>query len=77
MAVVALNFQPRFCGVCDAKPKLPRDAKRHSHGVQLAAAQGAEVRHPQFWEAMKKHRYVIADTLAGAIAWQFRARFST
>ena len=30
----------------------------------------------QTWEAMKKHMYVIADALAGALAKQFPAKFS-
>ncbi|MCI0452982.1 MAG: hypothetical protein L0Z51_11445 [Candidatus Latescibacteria bacterium] len=30
----------------------------------------------QTWEAMKGHMYVIADTLAGALAKQFPAKFS-
>jgi hypothetical protein len=41
---------------------------------QLKARQYAQ--EAQTWEAMKKHMYVIADALAGAIAKQFPAKFS-
>jgi hypothetical protein len=40
---------------------------------QLKAGQFAE--EARTWEAMKKHMYVIADALAGAIAKQFPAQF--
>jgi len=66
-----------------ANPNLPRDAVRSlivAHGAhhvqqiqQLNAKQYAQ--EAQTWEAMKKHMYVIADTLAGAIAKQFPAKF--
>ena len=67
-----------------ANPNLPRDAVRSlivAHGAhhvqqiqQLHAGQYTQ--EAQTWEAMKKHMYVIADTLAGAIARQFPAKFS-
>lgn len=67
-----------------ANPNLPRDAVRSlfvAHGAhhvqqiqQLKAGQYAQ--EAQTWEAMKKHMYVIADTLASAIAKQFPARFN-
>ena len=41
---------------------------------QLMARQYAQ--EARTWEAMKKHMYVIADALAGALAKQFPAKFS-
>jgi len=67
-----------------ANPNLPFDTLNGlllAHGghhlleiQQLRAKQYAE--EAQTWEAMKKHMYVIADALAGAIAKQFPAKFS-
>jgi hypothetical protein len=67
-----------------ANPNLPFDTLNSlllGHGghhiqeiQQLHAKQYAE--EAQTWEAMKKHMYVIADALAGAIAKQFPAKFS-
>ena len=67
-----------------ANPNLPRDAVRSlfvAHGAhhvqqiqQLSAKQYAQ--EAQTWGAMTKHMYVIADTLAGAIARQFPAKFA-
>lgn len=67
-----------------ANPNLPRDAVRSlfvAHGAhhvqqiqQLSAKQYAQ--EAQTWAAMTKHMYVIADTLAGAIAKQFPAKFA-
>jgi hypothetical protein len=67
-----------------ANPNLPRDAV-----LGLLAAHGGhhvqqiqQLRAKQYdqeaatWEAMKQHMYVIADTLAGALAKQFPAKFS-
>ncbi len=67
-----------------ANPNLPREAVLGllaAHGghhitqiQQLRAKQyDAEA---QTWEAMKSHMYTLADTLAGAIAKQFPAKFS-
>lgn len=66
-----------------ANPNLPFDTLNGlllGHGghhiqeiQQLKARQFAE--EAQTWEAMKKHMYVIADALAGAIAKQFPAKF--
>jgi hypothetical protein len=66
-----------------ANPNLPFDTLNglllaHSgHHIQeiqqLRGKQYAE--EAQTWEAMKKHMYVIADALAGAIAKQFPATF--
>jgi hypothetical protein len=66
-----------------ANPNLPESAVRSlltAHGghhvqqdQQLAAHQLAE--EARTWQAMKDHIYVIADTLAGAIAKQFPDRF--
>ena len=67
-----------------ANPNLPFDTLNGlllAHGghhiqeiQQLRDKQYAE--EAQTWEAMKKHMYVIADALAGAIAKQFPAKFS-
>jgi len=67
-----------------ANPNLPFDTLNGlllAHGGhhvleihQLRGKQYAE--EAQTWEAMKKHMYVIADALAGAIAKQFPAKFS-
>jgi hypothetical protein len=66
-----------------ANPNLPFDTLNGlllAHGghhiqeiQQLKSKQYAE--EAQTWEAMKKHMYVIADALAGAIAKQFPAKF--
>lgn len=66
-----------------ANPNLPFDTLNGlllAHGghhiqeiQQLHSKQYAE--EAQTWEAMKKHIYVIADVLAGAIAKQFPAKF--
>jgi hypothetical protein len=66
-----------------ANPNLPFDTLNGlllGHGghhiqeiQQLKAGQFAE--EARTWEAMKKHMYVIADALAGAIAKQFPAQF--
>lgn len=66
-----------------ANPNLPFDTLNGlllGHGghhiqeiQQLKAGQFAE--EAQTWDAMKKHMYVIADALAGAIAKQFPAQF--
>ena len=66
-----------------ANPNLPFDTLNGlllAHGghhiqeiQQLKNKQYAE--EAQTWEAMKKHMYVIADALAGAIAKQFPAKF--
>ena len=66
-----------------ANPNLPREAV-----LGLLAAHGGhhvtqiqQLRAKQYeaegktWEAMKAHMYTIADTLAGAIAKQFPAKF--
>ena len=66
-----------------ANPNLPRDAVR---GLLLAhgghhVQQIQQLHDKQYakeaatWEAMKVHMYVIADTLASALAKQFPAKF--
>jgi hypothetical protein len=67
-----------------ANPNLPFDTLNGlllAHGghhileiQQLRAKQYAQ--EAETWEAMKKHMYVIADALAGAIAKQFPNKFS-
>lgn len=67
-----------------ANPNLPFDTLNGlllAHGghhiqeiQQLKSKQYAE--EARTWEAMKKHMYVIADALAGAIVKQFPAKFS-
>lgn len=67
-----------------ANPNLPFDTLNGlllAHGghhiqqnQQLKGKQYAQ--EAQTWEAMKKHMYVIADALAGALAKQFPAKFS-
>ena len=67
-----------------ANPNLPRDAVRGlllAHGghhiqqiQQLRDKQYAQ--EAQTWSAMKDHMYVIADTLTGALAKQFPAKFA-
>ena len=72
----------RFLSV--ANPNLPFDTLNGlllAHGghhvqqiQQVRSRQYAE--EAQTWEAMKRHMYVIADALAGAIAKQFPKQFS-
>jgi hypothetical protein len=67
-----------------ANPNLPFDTLNGlllAHGghhiqeiQQLKSKEYAQ--EAQTWEAMKKHMYVIADALAGALAKQFPAKFS-
>ena len=67
-----------------ANPNLPFDTLNGlllAHGghhvqqnQQLKGKQYAQ--EAQTWGAMKKHMYVIADALAGALAKQFPAKFS-
>lgn len=67
-----------------ANPNLPFDTLNGlllAHGghhlqqnQQIKSKQYAQ--EAQTWEAMKRHMYVIADALAGAIAKQFPAKFS-
>lgn len=66
-----------------ANPNLPFDTLNGlllAHGghhiqeiQQLKSKEYAQ--EAQTWEAMKKHMYVIADALAGALAKQFPAKF--
>ena len=67
-----------------ANPNLPFDTL---NGLLLAhgghhVQQNQQIKSKQYaqeaqtWEAMKRHMYVIADALAGAIAKQFPAKFS-
>jgi len=67
-----------------ANPNLPHDAVLGllaAHGGHHVA-QIQQLRAKQYdaeaktWEAMKGHMYTIADTMAGAIAKQFPAKFS-
>jgi hypothetical protein len=72
----------RFLG--GANPNLPFDALNGlllAHGghhvQQIQQVHGQRyAEEAQTWEAMKRHMYVIADVLAGAIARQFPERFS-
>lgn len=66
-----------------ANPNLPADTLRSllmAHGGHHIQ-QIRELRNKQYmqeaqtWEAMKNHMYVIADTLAGALAKQFPDKF--
>ena len=67
-----------------ANPNLPRDsvlgllAAHGGHHVQQIQQLRAKQydQEAETWEAMKGHMYVIADTLAGALAKQFPAKFS-
>jgi len=67
-----------------ANPNLPYDAVNGlllAHGghhvKQIQELKGKKyAEEAQTWEEMKKHMYVIADALAGAIAKQFPAKFS-
>ncbi|MGE5621822.1 MAG: hypothetical protein ACM3WS_01520 [Bacillota bacterium] len=69
--------------LASANPNLPADTLRGllvAHGghhiqqiQQLHAKQYAQ--EAQTWETMKNHMYVIADTLAGALAKQFPDKF--
>ncbi|MGH9783540.1 MAG: hypothetical protein ACRD88_05090 [Terriglobia bacterium] len=67
-----------------ANPNLPFDTLNGlllGHGghhiQQIQQFTGKQyAQEAQTWEAMKKHMYVIADALAGAIAKQFPAKFS-
>jgi hypothetical protein len=67
-----------------ANPNLPRDAVlgllaahggHHVTQIQQLRAKQYEAE-AKTWDAMKAHMYTIADTLAGAIAKQFPAKFS-
>ena len=67
-----------------ANPNLPRDAVlgilvahggHHVQQIQQLKVRNFE-QEAQTWEAMKNHMYTLADTLAGAIARQFPAKFS-
>jgi hypothetical protein len=67
-----------------ANPNLPFDtlnglllAHGGHHVQQIQQVQSKQYAHEaQTWEAMKRHMYVIADALAGAIAKQFPKQFS-
>jgi hypothetical protein len=67
-----------------ANPNLPFDtlnglllAHGGHHVQQIQQVQGKQyAQEAQTWEAMKRHMYVIADALAGAIAKQFPEQFS-
>ena len=67
-----------------ANPNLPFDTLNGlllGHGghhiLEIQQLKGKQyTEEAQTWEAMKKHMYVIADALAGAIAKQFPAKFS-
>ncbi len=67
-----------------ANPNLPFDtlnglllAHGGHHVQQIQQVQSKQyAQETQTWEAMKKHMYVIADALAGAIAKQFPKQFS-
>ena len=67
-----------------ANPNLPFDTLHGlllTHGGHhLQEIQQLRGKHyaqeAETWEAMKKHMYVIADALAGAIAKQFPGKFS-
>jgi hypothetical protein len=67
-----------------ANPNLPFDtlnglllAHGGHHVQQIEQVQSKQyVAEAQTWEAMKRHMYVIADALAGALAKQFPKQFS-
>jgi hypothetical protein len=67
-----------------ANPNLPFDtlnglliAHGGHHVQQIQQLQSKEyVQEAQTWDTMKRHMYVIADALAGAIAKQFPKQFS-
>ena len=67
-----------------ANPNLPFDtlnglllAHGGHHVQQIQQVQSKQyAQEAQTWEAMKRHMYVIADALAGAIAKQFPKQFS-
>lgn len=67
-----------------ANPNFPFDtlnglllAHGGHHVQQIQQVQSKQyAQEAQTWEAMKKHMYVIADALAGAIAKQFPKQFS-
>jgi len=67
-----------------ANPNLPVDtlnglllAHGGHHVQQIQQVQSKQyAQEAQTWEAMKKHMYVIADALAGAIVKQFPKQFS-
>jgi hypothetical protein len=67
-----------------ANPNLPFDtlnglllAHGGHHVQQIQQVQSKQyAEEAQTWEAMKRHMYVIADALAGAIAKQFPKQFS-
>ncbi len=66
-----------------ANPNLPFEtlnglllAHGGHHIQEIQQLKGKEyAQEAQTWEAMKKHMYVIADALAGALAKQFPAKF--
>jgi hypothetical protein len=68
----------------EANPNLPHDtltglllAHGGHHVQQIQQVQRREYgQEARTWEAMKRHMYVIADALAGALAKQFPKQFS-
>jgi hypothetical protein len=81
---IAANAEAIATFLSGANPNLPKDtlmALLVAHGGHHVQQIG-QLRSKDYpgeaatWEAMRKHMYVIADALAGAIAKQFPAKFS-
>ena len=83
LKTVASNVEEISAFLSGANPNLPRDAVRGllmahvgHHMQQMQQMHDKQYQQEaQTWEAMKGHMYVIADTLAGAIAKQFPEKF--
>ena len=83
MKMISANVEEISSFLSGANPYLPQDAVRgllmahvghHLQQIQQLHDQQYP-QETQTWEAMKGHMYVIADTLAGALAKQFPAKF--
>jgi hypothetical protein len=83
MKNLASNVDEIAIFLSDANPNLPREAVQGlllahvgHHKQQMQQLHDKQYQQEaQTWEAMKGHMYVIADTLAGALAAQFPAKF--
>ena len=83
MKAITDNVEEISVFLSGANPNLPHDAVQglllaHVGHHKQQIQQLHDKQYPQeaqTWDAMKKHMYVIADTLAGALATQFPARF--
>lgn len=81
---IGANAEEIAVFLSSANPNLPVDTLRavlSAHGAhhvqQIKELQSKQyTQEAKTWAAMRQHMYAIADTLAGAIAKQFPAKFS-